>query len=157
MTTTIPVYVNDLKIGGYDDNIIQTDLDKLMFLIYDKVAKKDNIVIKQIDEFEKKWSITIPNDLKTFICWQNIGSKIFHAFPTNNCLIVPGYTIWSDEKQPRVWIPLINNHVFQLPKKYMIRIMDENQGCCFWYSGCDDGINTVQFMYHNWFYLKLVI
>lgn len=138
------VYVNGLKIGGVDENINNNinnkeQLEELWSLLF-KMIKRDDIDAMESDEecksiiedYEKSWNIKIPEELKIISSWKNVGSAIFNVFPTNNCFIVPGKIVWSDETYGRQW-KLVKNPC--CGEEYMIRIIDENQGCCYWYAG----------------------
>lgn len=143
MSNTVkPVYVNGLRIGGLERLDETTDsIDNLWRLLYPKNTEepKHNTKVSEIlQQYEKDWQVTFPEDLKRIACWDRIGGAIFHAFPTNNCWITPGQTIWSDEKIGRQWKLLLNPS----PEDYMLRIIDENQGCCFWYVGWKKGDTT---------------
>lgn len=82
----------------------------------------DPRAVESIINFETKWNLRIPANLHTIICWKGIAAKISIAFPTNNQLV-----------DPKHWVPLQLDS--SLPFPNMLRLMDGNEGCCYWYVG----------------------
>lgn len=129
-----PVFINNIKIGGTNNspnrNKTLESIHRNLFI--SMTQEFDEVTIKEIESFEKENCVKIPPDLKTFMSWKNIAELICNIFPLNNHLLVPGNLYYETQIKWKLIIPK------QFETKYLIKIMNNDSGCCFWYAGFDD-------------------
>ncbi len=125
-----PVYVNDLCIGGPSLGLTLTLPRLWMFLSLRLPAgareyRVNAEAAEALNALEVEWGVTIPADLKTIASWANIEDAVCTIFPTNNDFIPPA----------RGWT-LLN---LSATGEHAVKIMDENQGCCYWFAAWRPG------------------
>lgn len=161
--SAVPVFVNGLKIGGDTVSTEEIDDKTLSFALYQRVRPErrsdtfppaaDPKVVELLDNYEKEWNIQIPGDLKTLTAWEGVREAIFRVFPTNNSYVTPGEKKFTSSTTPMQWVLLKPSDA--TPTQYLVRIMDENQGCCYWYAGWNDGDTTCRVFVSDHYVVKL--
>ena len=141
-----PVFINDLRIGGpplaihNDDGTTQEiSMDHLWRLLYPGTTDAPQInqaVAQTLEQYEQQWGVNIPTTLKTVASWTNIRHAICHAFPTNNDFCVPGSSNVYYPDHVQHWHLVKQSVVSSVAPDmtHMVRFINENQGCCFWYA-----------------------
>ncbi len=129
-----PAYVNDLRFGGGDNvDILQSALEDPKSAFLDEWNRKirhaklwefarcdpayDERAIAYVRELEEGQDIRVPPSLVEFATRRHARELVFYWQPTNNSLVEP--PSWDVQLGPEDW--------------KVLRIIDENQGCCFWY------------------------
>lgn len=131
-------HVNGLPIGGFDKYLKRTDFKYLKELFYKgKEPEINKEILVHIEEFEKKESLKLPDDLRTFFTLKRIRGITFGCYPTNNSLCIPEEKFFSDKDSPKFHLKLCSGKDLKmgLPTDYLLKIMNENQGCFYWYAG----------------------
>lgn len=100
----------------------------------------NNKTAKVLASLEKKHNLRFPSDLKSIICWP--GMCCIQDDPEDFIeLPLPGWMRVPSEKKWHIISPFCNN---QQVLDYGIHLIDEDQGCCFWYVGWNKGDQSCQ-------------
>eukprot|EP00842_Homolaphlyctis_polyrhiza_P005634 jgi/Hompol1/6071/HPOL_002752-RA len=89
--------------------------------------------LDDLRKFENKHQLRLPRGYRQLMSLNNVASVIMAVYPTNNSLIAP-----KDLDIVRVPPALSNKITEQVGYcDTFIKIIDENQGCCYWFIGFD--------------------
>jgi hypothetical protein len=129
-----PAFVNDLRFGGDPNvNLLESALEDPRLAFIEEWDRKvrhrklwefarcdpayDAAAVEAVARLATERGERIPASVAEFATRKHAGALVMYWQPTNNFLVAPSE--WSVQKGPEDW--------------RFLRIIDENQGCCFWY------------------------
>ncbi|MFO0561709.1 MAG: hypothetical protein U0269_27095 [Polyangiales bacterium] len=129
-----PMFVNDLRFGGSAtvDVLESREPDPRRAFLEEwnnKIRHRklwdfarcdpayDEAAIRAVRELEDAQDISVPPSIVEFATRRHAFDLVHYWQPTNNSLVTPRR--WDVQLGPEDW--------------NILRIIDENQGCCFWY------------------------
>eukprot|EP00128_Syssomonas_multiformis_P012958 Colp12_sorted_trinity150504_noHs@15475 len=112
--------------AAYRDRYINNVLHEGFFEVIGAKPAVSDSALQRIRSFESYHGVKLPPAVVKFFSLEHITQIVFRVFPTNNHLRDPSR---------RQWVLL----KCATSGQHVLKIMNENQGCCYWYIKWEEG------------------